>query len=95
MIALVLMLVLLVVQFRSVVQPLLIFLAIPFSFFGVFTPSASANPISFFVAVGFIALIGVVVNNTILLVDAAGQRRRLRSKSENKRSQWRSAACLS
>ncbi len=37
MIALVLMLLLLIVQFRSIVQPLLIFLAIPFSFFGVFT----------------------------------------------------------
>ncbi|MFW2335333.1 efflux RND transporter permease subunit, partial [Ilumatobacter sp.] len=77
MIALVLMLLLLIVQFRSIVQPLLIFLAIPFSFFGVFTAlSLSGNPISFFVAVGFIALIGVVVNNTILLVDAANQARR-------------------
>ncbi len=77
MIALVLMLLLLVVQFRSIVQPLLIFLAIPFSFFGVFTAlSVTDNPISFFVAVGFIALIGVVVNNTILLVDAANQARR-------------------
>ena len=77
MIALGLMLLLLVVQFRSIVQPLLIFLAIPFSFFGVFTSlKLSGNPISFFAAVGFIALIGVVVNNTILLVDAANQARR-------------------
>ncbi|TDT15554.1 multidrug efflux pump subunit AcrB [Ilumatobacter fluminis] len=76
-VALVLMLVLLVVQFRSIVQPLLIFLAVPFSFLGVFTAlSLSDNPISFFVGVGFIALIGVVVNNTILLVDAANQARR-------------------
>ncbi len=77
MIALLLMLLLLVVQFRSIVQPLLVFLAIPFSFFGVFSAlSLTGNPISFFVAVGFIALIGVVVNNTILLVDAANQARR-------------------
>lgn len=76
-VALLLMLVLLVVQFRSIVQPLLIFLAVPFSFLGVFTAlSLSDNPISFFVGVGFIALIGVVVNNTILLVDAANQARR-------------------
>lgn len=76
-VALLLMLVLLVVQFRSIVQPLLIFLAIPFSFLGVFTLlSITGNPISFFVAVGFIALIGVVVNNTILLIDAANQGRR-------------------
>ena len=76
-VALLLMLILLVVQFRSIVQPLLIFLAVPFSFLGVFTAlSLSDNPISFFVGVGFIALIGVVVNNTILLVDAANQARR-------------------
>ncbi len=77
MVALGLMLLLLVVQFRSLIQPLLILLAIPFSFFGVFTAlSLTGNPISFFVAVGFIALVGVVVNNTILLVDAANQGRR-------------------
>ncbi len=76
-IALILMVLLLIVQFRSFVQWLLILLAIPFSFFGVFTAlSLTGNPISFFVAVGFIALIGVVVNNTILLVDAANQGRR-------------------
>jgi multidrug efflux pump subunit AcrB len=75
--ALAAMLVLLVVQFRSVVQPLLVFLAIPFSFFGVFgILRLTGNPLSFFVGVGFIALIGVVVNNTILLVDAANQARR-------------------
>ena len=77
MVALVLMLLLLVIQFRSIVQPLLVFVAIPFSFLGVFTAlNFTGNPLSFFVAVGFIALIGVVVNNTILLVDAANQGRR-------------------
>ncbi len=77
LIALGLMFLLLVIQFRSIVQPLLIFLAIPFSFFGVFAIlSATNNPISFLVTVGFIALIGVVVNNSILLVDAANQARR-------------------
>ena len=77
MIALGLMLVLLVVQFRSLIQPLLIFLAIPFSFLGVFTIlSLTDNPLSFLVTVGFIALIGVAVNNTILLVDAANRARR-------------------
>ncbi len=77
MVALGLMLLLLIVQFRSLIQPLLILLAIPFSFFGVFSAlSLTGNPISFFVAVGFIALVGVVVNNTILLVDAANQGRR-------------------
>jgi multidrug efflux pump subunit AcrB len=76
-IALFLVVALLVVQFRSIVQPLLIILAIPFSLFGVFGAlSLTGNPISFFVFVGLIALIGVVVNNTILLIDAANQARR-------------------
>jgi multidrug efflux pump subunit AcrB len=70
-------LVLLAVQFRSVAQSLLIFLAIPFSFLGVFTIlSATDNPLSFLVVVGFVALIGVAVNNTILLVEAANHARR-------------------
>lgn len=68
---------LLILQFRSIVQPLLILLAILFSLFGVFTAlSLTDNPLSFFVFIGLIALIGVSVNNTILLVDAANQGRR-------------------
>jgi len=78
MVALVLMLVLLTVQFRSFAQSALIFLAIPFSFLGVFSAlTVTDNPLSFLAVVGFIALIGVAVNNTILLVDAANQARRL------------------
>ena len=77
LVALVLMLVVITVQFRSLAQSLLIFLAIPFSFLGVFTIlSLTDNPLSFLVTVGFIALIGVAVNNTILLVDAANRARR-------------------
>ena len=75
-VALVLMLLVLTIQFRSLSQALLIFLAIPFSFFGVFALlTATDNPLSFLVTVGFIALIGVAVNNTILLVDAANRAR--------------------
>jgi multidrug efflux pump subunit AcrB len=77
LVALVLMLLLITIQFRSLAQSLLIFLAVPFSFFGVFTAlSVTDNPLSFLAVVGFIALIGVAVNNTILLVDAANQERR-------------------
>ncbi len=76
-VALGLMLVLIAVQFRSLAQALLIFLAIPLSFLGVFgVLKATDNPQSFLSSVGFIALIGVAVNNTILLVDSANQRRR-------------------
>lgn len=63
-------------QFRSFTQPFLIFLAIPFSFFGVALGLyLTNNPLSFFVLVGFFALIGIVVNNTIMLTDYANQAR--------------------
>ncbi|MEM9203880.1 MAG: efflux RND transporter permease subunit [Actinomycetota bacterium] len=75
-VALILTLLFLIIQFRAIVQPILIFIAVPFGFFGVFTLlDLSDNPLSFFVMVGFIALIGVAINNTILLVDAANQAR--------------------
>ena len=75
------MLLLLILQFRSILKPLLIFLAMPFSFLGVgFGLYISDNPLSFFAMVGFIGLIGIAVNNSILLVDAANQERR-RGKS--------------
>ncbi len=77
LVAIALMLLFLMLQFRSLVQPILVFLAVPFSFFGVFTLlERTDNTLSFFVTVGFIALVGVAVNNTILLVDAANQERR-------------------
>lgn len=72
------MYILIAIQFRSLTQPLLIFLAIPFSFFGVgLGLYLTNNPISFFVMVGFFALIGISLNNTILLTDFANQRRKL------------------
>ncbi len=68
------MFILLVLQFRSFIQPLLIFAAIPYSFFGVAAGLYyTNNPMSFFVLVGFFALIGIAVNNTILLTDYANQ----------------------
>lgn len=76
-VALVLMLTLITLQFRSAAQSLLVILAIPFSFLGVTgILTVTDNPLSFLAAIGFIALIGVSVNNTILLVDAANRARR-------------------
>ncbi|PID30461.1 hypothetical protein CSA80_02255 [Candidatus Saccharibacteria bacterium] len=67
----------LAVQFRSLLQPLLIFLAIPFSLFGVTLGLVlSDNPFSFFAMLGFFALIGLSIKNTILLTDYANQARR-------------------
>jgi multidrug efflux pump subunit AcrB len=73
----ILMFVLLAVQFKSFFQPLLILIAVPFSFFGVAVALLlSNNPLSFFVMVAFFALIGISVNNSILLTDYANQARR-------------------
>ncbi len=76
-ILLLLMYLLLVFQFKSLLQPLLILLAVPFSFFGVgLALNLTNNPISFFTMIGFFALIGISVNNTILLTDFANQGRK-------------------
>lgn len=76
-IALIAMFILLVIQFRSSMQWLLVFLAIPFSFFGVFGGLLLTNNVlSFFVMLGLLGLIGIAVNNTILLTDFANQERR-------------------
>jgi HAE1 family hydrophobic/amphiphilic exporter-1 len=76
-IALLLMYLLLASQFRSLLQPLLIFMAIPFTFLGVFAGLYyTDNALSFFVQVGLIGLIGIAVNNTILLTEYANQEKR-------------------
>ncbi|HEV7454660.1 MAG TPA: efflux RND transporter permease subunit, partial [Candidatus Saccharimonadales bacterium] len=68
---------LLAIQFRSLLQPLLIFMAIPFSLFGITLGLfLTNNPFSFFAMLGFFALIGLSIKNTILLTDYANQLRR-------------------
>lgn len=75
-IAMILMYVLLVFQFNSFSQPLLIFLAIPFTFPALFPGLyITDNALSFFVMIGVIALSGIVVNNSIFLVDYANKAR--------------------
>jgi multidrug efflux pump subunit AcrB len=71
------MYVLLAIEFRSLLQPLLIFMAIPFSIFGVMLGlRLTNNAISFFTLLGFFALVGLSIKNTILLTDFANQSRR-------------------
>ncbi len=68
---------LLAIQFRSLAQPLLIFMAIPFSLFGITLGLyLTDNAFSFFAMLGFFALIGLSLKNTILLTDYANQLRR-------------------
>ncbi len=60
----------LVLQFRSVKQPLIVFLAIPFAFTGmVWALLITNNTFSFTAFVGLTSLVGIVVNNSIILVD--------------------------
>ncbi|QQO11107.1 efflux RND transporter permease subunit [Breznakiella homolactica] len=57
-------------QFESFVDPLIIFFSIPLLLIGViWIYKISNEPFSVFSAVGVIALVGVVVNNGIVLVD--------------------------
>lgn len=69
--------ILLAFQFRSLAQPLMIFMAIPFSLFGITLGLyLTDNAFSFFAMLGFFALIGLSLKNTILLTDYANQQRR-------------------
>jgi multidrug efflux pump subunit AcrB len=60
----------LVLQFRSVKQPLIVFLAIPFAVTGmIWALWISGNTFSFTAFIGLTSLVGIVVNNSIILVD--------------------------
>ncbi len=66
----------LVLQFRSILQPLIVFAAIPLAITGAFFALYLTGwPFSFFAFVGLISLIGIVVNNSIILVDYINQLR--------------------
>lgn len=76
-VALVMIFLLLWWQFKSWYQPVLILLALPFAIAGVITwLYLTSTPFSFLVIVGLIALVGIAVNNTILLVSYANVARR-------------------
>lgn len=62
----------LVVLLGSFTQPLLIFVAVPFTLPGMMTGLfLTENDFSFFVFIGFTALFGIVVNNTIIILSYA------------------------
>jgi multidrug efflux pump subunit AcrB len=67
---------LLVAQFRSFAQPITVLVAVPLSLIGISAALGIAGmPVSMPVLVGLILLIGIVVNNSIILIDFIGQRR--------------------
>ena len=60
----------LVLQFRSFRQPLIVFLAIPFAVTGmIWALWITGNTFSFTAFIGLTSLVGIVVNNSIILVD--------------------------
>jgi multidrug efflux pump subunit AcrB len=62
--------IILAAQFDSVIQPFIVMLAIPFGLAGViFSFFLHGKPISFFALMGVVGLAGVVVNDSIVLVD--------------------------
>ena len=69
-IAIVAMFVLLVLQFQSYIQPLLILMIVPFGMIGaVWGHAIMGLPLTFFSMFGLVALAGVVVNDSIVLID--------------------------
>lgn len=64
----------LVLQFRSFVQPAIVFASIPFAFSGaILALLAFGYSFSVMAFVGLTSLMGIVVNNSIILVDSANQ----------------------
>ena len=67
----------LVLQFRSYIQPLIVFSAIPLAIIGsIFALLITGNSFSFTAFIGLTSLVGIVVNNSIILVDFTNQLRR-------------------
>ncbi len=66
----------LVLQFRSYSQPLIVFSAIPLAIIGsIVALLITGNSFSFTAFVGLTSLVGIVVNNSIILVDYSNQLR--------------------
>ncbi len=66
----------LVLMFRSLRQPLIIFAALPLAFIGsILALFVTGYTFSFTAFVGLTSLVGIVVNNSILLVDMTNQNR--------------------
>jgi len=67
----------LVLQFRSYIQPFIIFTTVPLAVIGsIWALFITGNPFSFTAFVGFTSLVGIVVNNAIILLDYTNRLRR-------------------
>ena len=71
--AVILIYLILAALYESLIQPIIIMVALPLSFTGVILALyLSGNPFSIFVLIGIILLLGMVGKNAILVVDFAG-----------------------
>jgi HAE1 family hydrophobic/amphiphilic exporter-1 len=78
LLSLVIIYMILAAQFESLVQPFIIMLAIPFALTGAFIGLFIANtPLSLVAFIGIIMLAGIVVNNSILLIDFINKNRQV------------------
>lgn len=69
-IALVIVFMILMIQFKSFLMPLIIFITIPLSAIGsILGLYITGQPISFTALLGIVSLLGIVVNNAIILID--------------------------
>jgi multidrug efflux pump subunit AcrB len=84
LIAFFLIFMILAASFNSLIQPFVVMLAIPFGIIGVIWAFFfHGYPISFFMMMGSVALIGIVVNDSIVLVEFINN---LRKKGVDRRS---------
>lgn len=76
LIAAIIIYLILATQFNSLMQPFVVMFTIPFGLIGVLIALViHREPLSFLAMVGFIGLAGVVVNDSIVLVDFVNKRR--------------------
>ena len=76
LIAAILIYLILATEFNSLIQPFVVMFTIPFGLIGVLISLAvHREPLSFLAMIGFIGLTGVVVNDSIVLVDFVNKRR--------------------
>lgn len=75
--ALIIVYVILLIQFNSLIQPVVILASIPLSFIGVtLALLISGTPFTFTVGLGVASLFGIVVNNAILLIEYINRARK-------------------
>ncbi len=81
--ALFLIFILLVAMFRSLIQPFIVMIAIPFGIIGVILAFwvhdmilPTGRPLNFFALMGLVGLTGIVVNDSVVLMDFINRHRR-------------------